>query len=298
MTITQPQTTTGLILARYGQQVDIETPQGHVQRLYLKRSMSHVVTGDHVLLDNSKDPFTLLSCLPRTSVLAKIGSNNKIKTMAANVNQLLLIIAPQPAPTLALIDDYLIMAHALQISPILVFNKQDLLTPTQRHTWNEQLKIYHTLNYPIIFTSSETQQGLVRLTEMLHKKTSILVGQSGVGKSSIVQQLIPDTLIRVSALSHHSQHGKHTTTTTRLYHLSCGGDLIDSPGVRSFSLGSLPTEKMAACFVEFTDYLGQCRFHNCQHVNEPKCAIIEALHQGKIASSRYMSYQRLIKKEP
>jgi ribosome biogenesis GTPase len=131
------------------------------------------------------------------------------------------------------------------------------------------------------------------LNKILAQKTSILVGQSGVGKSSIIQQLIPNLAMRIGELSRAGQQGKHTTTTTRLYHLSCNGNLIDSPGTRSCSLWPMPLAKIAACFIEFSPYLGHCRFNNCQHLTEPGCAILESIKDGAIVKTRYESYQRL-----
>lgn len=292
MTLNHSHKLTGLIIARYGEQVDVETDTGEIQRIYLKRSLNKIVTGDKVLLENHANHLTITECLPRTSLLSLRA---KKKPVAVNIDQLLLVISPKPLPTFALIDDYLIMAEALAIKPVIVFNKYDLLTATTRKDWHEKLKLYEELSYPLIFTSSLTMQGMQSLIKILQQKTSILVGQSGVGKSSIIQQLIPDLAIRIGQLSEQSQHGKHTTTTTRLYHLSFGGNLIDSPGIRSFSLCPISPEKMAACFVEFNPYLGQCRFANCQHRTEPDCAILASLKKGEIAKTRYTSYQRLMK---
>lgn len=283
---------TGLIIARYGHQVDVEMANGQIERIYLTRTLGDVVTGDHVLLEKQAHQLTIIGYQPRASVLTKHLAHGKSKAIAANIDQLLLVIAPQPTPTLALIDDYLVMAEALKIKPIIAFNKSDLLTREERKLWEEKLSIYEKLSYPVLFTSSLKQHDLLPLTKVLQQKTSIFIGQSGVGKSSIIQQLIPDLEIRIGALSQ-SQHGKHTTTTTRLYHLSCGGNLIDSPGVRSFALWPMTASQIANYFVEFTPHLKYCRFQNCHHRTEPNCAILDALEHGEIALTRYNSYQRL-----
>jgi ribosome biogenesis GTPase len=216
-----------------------------------------------------------------------------MKPIAANIDQLLLIIAPQPAPSSGLIDDYLVMAEALGIKPVIVFNKIDLLSDAAYKHWQTELAHYQQLSYPLIFISTLQPAAFSQLNPLLNQHTNILVGQSGVGKSSIIQSLFPTLDIRVSELSTHSQHGKHTTTTTYLYHLPCGGHLIDSPGVRSFSLWSMPSNQIAHCFIEFRPYLNHCRFKNCQHRTEPDCAVLAALMEGKIEKKRYESYLRL-----
>jgi ribosome biogenesis GTPase len=287
-------TSIGLVLARYGQQVDVEMPNGEVSRIYLKRRFSDVVTGDRVRLEKDRDQLTIVSHEPRTSVLGKPdprrGQQDHIKPIAANIDQILLVIAPKPVPSYGLIDDYLVMAEALGIKPIIVFNKTDLLTPHSYQTWQETLSLYSKLTYSVVFTN---RSHLESLCSILNQKTSILVGQSGVGKSSIIQQLLPTSNIRTAEISL-QDHGKHTTTTTYLYHLPCGGNLIDSPGVRSFSLWPMPAAKIAPCFIEFRPYLGHCRFNNCDHRKEPDCAILAALKQSNIMQSRYDSYERQV----
>lgn len=231
--------------------------------------------------------------LPRVSLLGKPDPRtSKIKPIAANIDQILLIIAAKPSPASDLIDDYLIMAEALQIKPIIVFNKTDLLSDEEHTDWQKKLEPYQQLSYSVIFTST-LKSNLSQLTKILNAKTSILVGQSGVGKSSIIQTLLPDLTIRTAELSLQSQHGKHTTTTTQLYHLPCGGNLIDSPGVREFSLWPMPIPQIANCFIELRPYLGHCRFQDCQHRTEPDCAVLDALEAGKIRRDRYESYLRL-----
>lgn len=302
-------TSIALVLARYGQQIDVEMPDGEVCRIYLKRRFSDIVTGDRVRLKKDKDQLTICSHEPRTSLLGKpepaksspgklysaksSKQSNippKIKPIAANIDQLLLVIAPKPAPSYGLIDDYLVMAEALCIRPIIVFNKTDLLTSHDYKTWQETLSIYAKLAYTVIFTN---RLNLSVLSSILNQQTSILVGQSGVGKSSIIQKLLPALNIRTAEISLQN-HGKHTTTTTCLYHLPCGGNLIDSPGVRSFSLWPMEAAKIAPCFIEFRPFLGHCRFNNCEHRKEPGCAILAALKAGDITQSRYDSYERQV----
>lgn len=286
------QTTTALVIARYGQHIDVEINHKQIERITLQRKFNGIVTGDRVTLVKQPD-WIIQSCLPRTSVLQKQDTPSKIKPIAANIDQLCLIIAPKPKPTLALIDDYLIMAEALRIKPAIVVNKMDLPETTALYSL---LDIYQSLPYPIIFISALKATHLADLTNLLQGKTNILVGQSGVGKSSIVQQLIPDAMVSIHALSHQQKTGTHTTTATKLYHLACKGHLIDSPGVRSFTLWSMDPKKIASYFIEFQPYLGHCRFNDCMHLKEPGCAILSAVQEGNISESRYESYQRLMKK--
>ena len=180
------------------------------------------------------------------------------------------------------------------ISPVLVFNKIDLLNENSLKKLKIRLKPYEDVPYNVIYASCKTSHGLDDLVKTLQDKTSILVGQSGVGKSSLIQELLPNEELRVGALSESSGLGRHTTTATRLYHFPAGGELIDSPGVRSFRLGHVSRNQLTDGFIEFRPYLGQCKFSDCHHKVEPDCAIREAVENGNISQERYDSYQRIL----
>jgi ribosome biogenesis GTPase len=176
-----------------------------------------------------------------------------------------------------------------------VVNKSDLLDTESRAKLEQRLAIYEQIGYSLLFISTRTTDGLRDLHQQLKSHTSILVGQSGVGKSSLVQALLPDLDIRIGALSQVTGLGRHTTTVTTLYHLPDGGDLIDSPGVRDFSLSPVPVDQLAQGFREFKAYLGQCRFHNCRHASEPGCAVQDAVRSGAINQRRLANYKELVR---
>ena len=214
--------------------------------------------------------------------------------MAANIDQVVVVIASKPSFEYGMLDRYLAAAELIGATPVIVVNKADLLDADSRAKLEQRLSVYREIGYPLLFTSTRSNAALVELHRQLKAHTSILVGQSGVGKSSLVQALLPDLDIRIGTLSQVTGLGRHTTTVAMLYHLPDGGNLIDSPGVRDFTLGSVEVEKLASGFREFTPYLGQCRFHNCRHLSEPGCAVQDAARAGAISKLRLENYQQLV----
>ena len=169
-----------------------------------------------------------------------------------------------------------------------------LLDPQTRMQMDDLLQPYPALGYQLLRASSLDQQSLTELQQALHRHTSIFVGQSGVGKSSLVNTLLPDAGLRVAELSTARQKGRHTTTTARLFHLPNGGTLIDSPGIREFGLWHMQREEVERGFREFQPLLGHCKFRDCQHQQEPGCALLQAAGEGSISARRLESYRRII----
>lgn len=231
--------------------------------------------------------------LERATTLVRPDRNNRGRPVAANLDQIVVVVAGKPRFEPAMLDRYLVAAELMGATPVIVVNKLDLLDAQGLARLEQRLAAYRQLGYCLLYTSTRTADGLKDLHAQLKSHTSILVGQSGVGKSSLVQALLPDLEVRVGALSQATGLGRHTTTAAQLYHLPDGGDLIDSPGVRDFGLCPVPVEELANGFAEFRPYLGQCRFHNCRHLNEPGCAVQAAARQGHISRSRLESYQEL-----
>ena len=218
--------------------------------------------------------------------------------VAANLDQVMIVIAPCPAPSRDLMERYLVAVHNLGIAPVIVVNKTELLEqadiakqagPTFTH-----FDDYLELGYPVVHTSCKTAPGVTPLAELLDDKRSILVGQSGVGKSSLVNRVLPDIHLQTNALSKATGKGTHTTTTTTLYDLPGGGQLVDSPGVWEFGIWKLADIDLAAGFPEFNPSLGHCRFNNCRHQTEPVCAVKTAVSEGQVLDWRYQSYLRLL----
>ena len=179
-------------------------------------------------------------------------------------------------------------------SLFILLNKVELLSEEERATVTEQLKTYENLGYEVLFTSCKTGEGISKLNEYLNDNISVFVGQSGVGKSSLINQVLPDADELTGDISDNSGLGQHTTTAAKLLHLPAGGDLIDSPGVREFGLWHIPTERITWGFIEFRDYLGGCKFRDCKHLNDPGCLLREAVEEGKISAERFDSYHRIL----
>ncbi len=285
----------GRVITRYGAQVDIENDERIVYRCLLRRNLPSPVCGDRVVWQAGNNQTGIVVAVePRQSLLERPDADNQIKPVAANINQILVVAAPPPALDLDLINSYLVAAEMTGIQPVLIINKIDLLKEEPLKKLKIRLKPYEDIPYTVIYASCKTSHGLDDLVKTLQSKTSILVGQSGVGKSSLIQELLPNEELRVGALSESSGLGRHTTTATRLYHFPAGGELIDSPGVRSFRLGHVSKNQLTDGFIEFRPYLGQCKFSDCQHKVEPDCAIREAVENNGISQERYDSYQRLL----
>lgn len=289
----------GRIVAHYGANLDVEDEQQQVHHCLVRANLPPLVCGDHVTWQSTgKELGIITSLVPRSSLLARPDYQGNLKPVAANIDQILIVAAPQPGIDQDMINRYLVAAELTNIKPIIVINKTDLISENKHNSVTQQLETYHKIGYQIIYTSTKQHHGLDDLIAELKDKTSIFVGQSGVGKSSLIKIFIPDADIRVGELSKATGLGKHTTSVTVLYHLGKGGDIIDSPGVREFGLGNVSPEQLAEGFVEFKPYLGHCKFKDCKHLQEPDCAIKHAVDNGEIMQQRYESFQRLVKNLP
>ncbi|WEM42099.1 small ribosomal subunit biogenesis GTPase RsgA [Photobacterium sp. DA100] len=290
----------GLVITRFGQHADIEDPAtGIIHRCNLRRSIQSLVSGDRVVWRPGVEALQGIAGVveavhERKSMLTRPDYYDGVKAVAANVNQIIIVSAVLPELSLNIIDRYLIAAETVGIPPLIVLNKVDLLEADERKQVTETLALYQEIGYEVRLVSSETGEGLDRLREDLKGHISIFAGQSGVGKSSLVNALMPEVDAEVGDVSENSGLGQHTTTAARLYHFPDGGDLIDSPGVREFGLWHLEPEQVTKAFVEFRDYLGGCKFRDCKHGNDPGCIIREAVEEGKIHQARYDSYHKII----
>ncbi len=285
----------GRIITRYGASVDLEDSEGRIHRCLLRQNMPSLVCGDRVIWQQaSTGNGVVVAMEPRKTLLERPNADGHLKPVAANIDQILVVAAPLPALDLGLIDRYLVAAELTGIPPVLLINKTDLLDDELLDYMRERVAVYSEIGYPVLFVSACQEQGLAALKEQLKDRTSIFVGQSGVGKSSLINALLPGQDIRVGELSDASGLGKHTTTTTVLYHFPEGGELIDSPGVRAFGLEHATRNQIADGFVEFRPYLGQCKFNDCRHQVEPGCAIRAAIEKGAIRPERFKSYLNIV----
>lgn len=284
----------GLVIANYGANVIVEATDGTLIRCALRQHLGLTVCGDRVIWQAAgADKGVISAVAERRSLLSRPDHGGRLKPLAANLDQVAVIVAPQPPLSELLIDRYLVALAAVPVAPLLVVNKTDLLDTAALAALTERLALYPRLGYPLLFTSSRDAHGLDTLRATLCQRTSLLVGQSGVGKSSLIKALLPHRDIRIRALSAATGHGTHTTTTTTLYHLPEGGDLIDSPGVRGFEPGERSPRALEQGFAEFAPYLGHCRFADCRHTVEPGCALLAAVANGQIDPRRWQSYRHL-----
>ncbi|MEH6543287.1 MAG: small ribosomal subunit biogenesis GTPase RsgA [Porticoccaceae bacterium] len=285
----------GAVYARYGQQADIinpEQPTAPPKRCYLRANLGSPVAGDRVVWRDGTPYGVVTALMPRHSVLERPDHNNQPRPVAANIDLVCVVIAPEPEPHGNLIDRFLVAARLHDLEAILVVNKTDLDTPHSDEL-DSLIELYRKLGYEVYPVSAKTGTGIPELTARLHDNYAILAGQSGVGKSSLINHLFPNIDARVGELSTQKRKGKHTTTASHLYLLPEGGGVIDSPGIREFGLGHLPSNNLIEGFVELRPLLGQCQFRDCSHTQEPRCAIIAALERGEVDPRRLASLRHM-----
>jgi ribosome biogenesis GTPase len=286
---------TGLVIVNYSKHQLVEDTEGGLHRCVARRGLPQIVCGDKVQWLPTGDATGVIEAImPRRSVLLRAAGNNALRPLVANIDQIIIEAALEPALDSFLIDKYTVAAELAHTEPLIVINKADLLQPAERSRVEQLIHEYQAIGYTTLLTSTLLNTGLEAFMDCLANRTSILVGQSGVGKSSLVKRLLPDHDITVGKLSAASGLGRHTTTATTLYHLPQGGMLIDSPGVRDFRLGAVPAGELAQGFREFLPYLGHCKFNDCRHLTEPGCAVAAALAEGHISERRMASYRLLL----
>lgn len=290
-------THSGQIVTRKGNRLLVQPdPGGTLVRCAQRKKLPPLAVGDYVAWETTAPGEGVIVTLqPRANLLSRPDPfNQRQKPMAANIDQLLIVTAPEPGIELIQIDRILVAAAANEIPALLVINKVDLLSSEAQEAITAQLSHYRALPIPLLWCSTTSTHGMEALRQQLREKSSVLVGPSGAGKSSIIQTLLPDQEIAVGALSEGIGKGKHTTSASTLYALPEGGTLIDSPGIREFGLWHLDEETVRNGFVEFDPYRGACRFSNCRHMNEPGCAVAAAAEAGEISARRLENYRQLI----
>lgn len=291
----------GLIISRFGQHADVEDNNGSVYRCNLRRSIKSLVCGDNVLWRLGKESQHSIRGIieavhERDSVLSRPDVYDGVKPIAANISQILIVSSVLPAFNSDIIDRYLVAAEQTGITPVIVLNKTDLLTQLSQSEQDDiaqQLAIYRAIGYQVLYGSSQTNEGINEIKAQLKQHISIFVGQSGVGKSTLVNALMPELRVITQEVSQNSGLGQHTTTVARLYHFDNGGDLIDSPGIREFGLWHLTPEQVFKGFKEFEQFQGLCKFRDCKHQHDPGCALIAAAEHD-IHPKRLASFQRIL----
>jgi ribosome biogenesis GTPase len=285
----------GLVVAHLGKGIAVEVDDNIVLCQTL-RKLDTVVVGDRVKLSlSSPEQGRIEQLLPRRSVLQRPSRSEHPRPVAANIDTIFVVFAAEPECDFLLLDQYLAICENCNIDASLVLNKIDL---THSKSVEQELQYYQTLGYDLYRVSARQQIGIAELQKVLYGQTGMFAGQSGVGKSSLTNALLPEKSLKINSVSEITRHGRHTTTAATLYHLPSGGDLIDSPGVAIFGLAGLSEAQLAWGYREFQPFIGQCRFNDCRHVNDKDCAVRLAVDNGKIATSRYQRFLKLREKMP
>ena len=262
------------------------------------RSTNPVAVGDGVSLTESDgSPAFITDIDDRRNYIVRKASNlsKQSHILAANVDLALLVVTvARPETSLTFIDRFLASAEAYRVPAALAFNKMDDLDAAERQTAADEMALYAAIGYPCFALSALTGEGTGALTDLLRDKTTLLAGHSGVGKSTLLNLLVPDADARTAAISEAHQTGMHTTTFSALYDLPGGGALIDIPGIKGFGTFDMERGEVAHYFRDLFALSADCRFYNCTHTHEPGCAVLHALDEGRLAPSRYQSYLSML----
>lgn len=285
----------GLVISHLGQGIAVEVSE----KIYLcqtLRKLETVAVGDQVMISiASPDQGRIEEILPRRSLLKRPSRNKKTRPVAANIDKIYVVFATEPHCDFLLIDQYLAICENKNIDATLVLNKIDL---TNLEPIEKELQQYQALGYDLHKVSAEKNLGIDKLKAALNNHISMFAGQSGVGKSSLTNAIIPDKQLKTNTVSEITKHGRHTTTAATLYHLPEGGDLIDSPGVAIFGLADLTEQQLAWGYREFQPLIDQCQFNDCKHVKDKGCKVRVAAESGDISMQRYQRFLKLREKMP
>lgn len=278
----------GLVVSHHGRLVDVEDEHGGRRSCHFRANLEQLVVGDRVVWRPvaGSGEGVIVALAPRESELRRPDPYGNLKPVAANVDLIVIVFAPLPAPSTVMLDRYLVAAELSGTRPVLLLNKTDLLDDETRPLFDEIRDLYERVGYQVLQASATDGQGLGALRARLVGHTSVLVGQSGVGKSSLVNGLLPGSDLETAEISGGSGLGQHTTTTARLFHLAEGGDLIDSPGIREFGLWHISEDELLRGYPELAEQAAHCRFRNCSHRHEPGCALRRAAEEGLISEER------------
>lgn len=281
---------TGLVVSRHRREVVIESDTGDTLNALVSGRRLNPLVGDEVSWRAQPDGTAVIEDIrSRQSLLERIDNRGQPEGVAANVSLIAVVIAPSPAPDWALVDRYLVAAELIPVGAVLVRNKSDV----EDLAVDEAAQRYTGIGYELIETCTRSGHGIGILARRLRGERAVLVGQSGVGKSSLINALLDSDVQTVGTLSTRRALGRHTTTASMLHRLPGGGEIIDSPGVRRYAPWLAEPADVARGFVEFRRFADQCRFNDCRHMEEPGCAVVQAVREHRISDARYQSYLAL-----
>jgi len=307
----------GLVLKSTGKIYNIILEDGEIIKATIRgklrieglKTTNPIAAGDRVVLTatsdtNSQDSpvsYSIQSILPRKNYIVRKSTNlsKQMQIIAANVDHAyLLVTLKSPVTQIGFIDRFLVSAEAFRIPTTLLFNKIDLFGAEEERLFTELSAIYTSLGYTCHRICAENEAQISFLRKELKEKQVMISGNSGVGKTTLVNSLDPTLTLRTGEISKVHEQGKHTTTFAEMHSLASGGYIIDTPGIRAFGVIDLEKEHMAHYFPEMRNLIGACRFHNCLHLNEPNCAVKAAVEKDEISFSRYQSYLDLMYEDP
>lgn len=296
----------GLVIKNTGSWYTVKTNNGDFINCKIKgnfrlkgiRSTNPIAVGDNVdiILNQEGTAFITHICERRNYIIRKSQNLSKQShIIAANVDQALLIVTVNyPQTSTIFIDRFLATAEAYSVPVVLVFNKNDILTDEERHYQEMMVKLYSNIGYTCLIISATTGQGIEKLTPLLQGKITLLSGNSGVGKSTLINRILPDANLRTSAISDAHNTGMHTTTFSEMIEMPNNGYLIDTPGIKGFGTFDIEPEELTSYFRDIFHFSKNCRFNNCTHTHEPGCAVLEAVKEHYISESRYQSYLSML----
>ena len=293
----------GLVIKSTGSWYEVLTDQGKSINCRIKgkfrtldiKTTNPIAVGDRVQIDPEPDQETgLITTLhPRKNYIIRksVNLSKQAQIIAANLDQAFLIVTlASPRTSMGFIDRFLVTAEAYEIPAKLIFNKLDLFNDEGLKILEEYQSIYENAGYPCYSVSAHKETNLDQIRELLKDKVTLVSGHSGVGKSTLINALLPGKELKTGQISDWSDKGKHTTTFAEMFQLPFGGYLIDTPGIRELGVFDIEKQDLGRLFPEIRKLMGNCRFHNCRHINEPGCAVLEALDKGELETSRYDSY--------
>jgi ribosome biogenesis GTPase len=283
-----------LVVATFSRRMALRPADGKIVMARIKGRRLQPVCGDHVLAEPiANEPEWLITgILPRRNELRRPNARGKVDVLAANLSFLAVVTADPPTPDWFIVDRYLCAAELMEVSAAIVFNKTDLAEPNA--STRENLQDYERIGFSTVQCSARTGSNLDSLQALLANQTAIIVGQSGTGKSSLINRLAKNADQQTATVSEGSGEGRHTTVNSVMLALPNGGAVIDSPGVRDYAPGTENAHDVIRGFREICRFGADCRFSNCHHLREPVCAVKAAVEAGQISARRYESYRRLL----